>query len=257
MSRRPGPPSAARGALDGGAFVLRESGYAHGPPEPPGGSPWPARSRSCTRVASDAASEPARHRPRRDAQGRVLPQGRSGAPDVDARGTDHARRRSSTTSCSTRAAARRCSWRRARGTWVPPSTAPPIAAAPGRKPRSRPPSRRSRRGRRRPRRRPRVLADARSRERAGRLVGRNLAAGALPLRRRRRDVGGRRGLQRAPDEGHVDGRAEGHDARRRQDALDPRRPARQAITCTSACRAEASSRAPTTAPTGGRSTRAA
>ena len=106
-------------------------------------------------------------------------------------------------------------------------------------------------------RRSRVLADARARERAGRVVRRHVAAGALPLRRRRRHVGGGRGLQRAPDEGHVDGRPEGHDAGRRQDALDPDRPARQASTCTSACRAAASSRAPTTAPTGSRSTRAA
>ena len=84
------------------------------------------------------------------------------------------------------------------------------------------------RARRGLRRRPRVLAHAGPRDGTGRVVRGHLAAGALPLRGRRRHLGRRRRAQRQPERTAVDRRAAGRDARRRHAALDPRRPARSA-----------------------------
>ena len=131
---------------------------------------------------------------------------------------------SSTTSCSTRATGAR-SWRRRRpATWDRPSSAPRTSAA-----------------------RWKEAAAARLREglrengravdhtfwltpgprrRAGVLVRGDLAAGPLPLRRRRRHLGAVLLRQRRPAVPGVDGHRAGRHAGRSQAALDHRRPAR-------------------------------
>ena len=88
--------------------------------------------------------------------------------------------------------------------------------------------------------------------RARRLVRRHVAAGTVPLRRRRRDLGRRRRLQRASAAQGVVRRRPGRHAGRPEAAFDPDRSARSARTCTSACRAAACSSRPTAAPTGAR-----
>ena len=134
---------------------------------------------------------------------------------------------SSITSCSTRATGARC-WRRRRpATSGRPSSAPPISAAPGRKPR----------GRRRSRRPP-DGEDGRAvdhtfwltpghAERAGRLVRRHLAAGPVPLRR---TAASRwepfSGINDDPQYREVDGHRAGRHAGRAEAALDHRRSAR-------------------------------
>ena len=75
-------------------------------------------------------------------------------------------------------------------------------------------------------RRPHVLARAGPRDRAGRLVCRDLAARALPVDRWRRQLGGCRGLQRASGSQGVVRRRPGRHARRAQAPFDPDRSAR-------------------------------
>ena len=112
------------------------------------------------------------------------------------------------------------------------------------------------RARQRPRRRSHVLADARPRRRAGRLVRRHVAAGPVPLGRRRRDVGRRRRLQRASAAQGMVRRRPGRHARRREAALDPRRSARSAAPVHRHVERRRVRVASTAAATGIRSTRA-
>ena len=103
------------------------------------------------------------------------------------------------------------------------------------------------------RRRPHVLADARPRERAGRLVRGHVARTACSAR----EDGGDTwqpcpGAQRRPAIPRVDGRAAGRHAGRPEAALDPRRSARRAITCISACPAAACTNRSTAAAAGRR-----
>ena len=94
-------------------------------------------------------------------------------------------------------------------------------------------------GREGPRRRSHVLAHAGPRERAGRVVRGHVAAGALPLRRRRRHLGADLRAQRRSAVPDVDGRRAGRHARRAEAALDHRRPARPGAPLPRRCRAAA------------------
>ncbi len=76
-------------------------------------------------------------------------------------------------------------------------------------------------------RRSHVLAHARTRVAAGRVVRRHVAAGTVPFRRRRRDVARRGGLQRQPAAQGVVRRRQGRNPRRTEAALGQHRPARR------------------------------
>ena len=109
---------------------------------------------------------------------------------------------------------------------------------------------------RRPRGRPHVLADPRPRVGAGHLVRRDVAAGPLPLRRRRRHLGAASRpstttRSTAKWMGTVqDGTPDGPEA-----PLDPRRPARPRAPLFRACRAAASTSRATAGRPGRRSSR--
>ena len=103
--------------------------------------------------------------------------------------------------------------------------------------------------------RSRVLAHARPRRRAGVWYAGGSPQGLFRIRGRRRHVGAGRRLERPRDVGDLGRVARARTPRRVDAALGHRRSARPASTSTSACPAGASSRAPTAAPTGRRSTR--
>ena len=121
---------------------------------------------------------------------------------------------------------------------------------------SRPPAFPTDERRQRPHGRADLLAGAGARERAGRLVRGHVAAGALPLRGRRRHLGVGRRLQRPPALARVDGQGSGRHARRLDPALDQRRPARPAPSLRRALGRRRASRARTAVATGIRSTAA-
>ena len=126
----------------------------------------------------------------RDAQGRLHLEGERRRRTWRLRGRSSSAT-SSTTWCSIRATGARCSLAARRpATSARPCSARPTSAGPGRRPRA-PGVPEGARGREGPRRRSHVLAHAGPRQRAGRLVRRHLAAGAVPLRGRRRSPGSR------------------------------------------------------------------